>query len=322
MRHFFAALMSVVFAATLFSITPRELFLRARALEEASTPDSLAAIALYRQAADSGYAPAQGYLGVLLFEGKIVPPDTAQAISFFLQAAAGGDARSANNLGWLYANGIALPQNDLNAAMWWRKAADAGLPAAQMQLAALYLNGRVAPLYPLEPLRLLTIASCSGFKDARNKLAEILGDTSLPPDILAEVAATLLRGKSADIAVVLLKPLSQKNHPRATALLAEAYARGRGTKRDSRLSTELYYKAASLGNAPAQFILAELIDEFPDALTGIAPDGEHLSASYLRDEASAGGVSTASEAARKLYDTPSLDNRFSADSTGKCDIRK
>lgn len=307
MKRLFIVVMSAVFAASLFSITPRELFLRARALEEATPPDSIAALALYRQAADSGYAPAQGYLGVLLFEGRIVPADTSLAVGYFLKAAAGGDARSANNIGWLYANGIAFPQNDLNAAMWWRKAADAALPPAQMQLADLYLSGRVAPPDSLEPLRLLTFAARSGFTDARKRLVEILEVTTLQSDTIADIAAMLLKGRSPDIAVALLKAPAQNNNPRAIALLAEACARGRGTTRDSQRSTELYYKAAALGNAAAQFILAELLDEFPDALSGIASVGEQLSASSLRSAAAAAGVATAADAARLLYAASSLE---------------
>ncbi len=63
-------------------------------------------------------------------------------------------------------------------------------------------------------------------------------------------------------------------------------------------SVRLYKEAALRGNPSAQFVIAELLDIFPDAITFDNP--EQNNASYWYDRAAAHGITDAATATTRL----------------------
>ena len=71
-----------------------------------------------RVSAESGYAPAQGQLGLMLYQGRGVEIDQALASYWFEQGARGGDAESAFLFAYVLARGEGRVQNFEDAFYW------------------------------------------------------------------------------------------------------------------------------------------------------------------------------------------------------------
>ena len=91
---------------------------------------------------------------------------------------------------------------------------------------------------------------------------------------------------------------------RAYALLGHAYSRGLGVGYDHAKANEYFARAAQLGDPSAQFILAETLEIFPDALRTLLPDLDADDATMtpesLRAAAARAGVTDAAAATRRL----------------------
>src|SRR5688572_30225677 len=60
---------------------------------------------ILRPLAEHGHAPAQGILGILYRDGRVVKQDHKEAVKWFRKAAEGGDMRARTNLGIMYMRG-------------------------------------------------------------------------------------------------------------------------------------------------------------------------------------------------------------------------
>lgn len=96
--------------------------------------DMAKAIALYREAAEQGCAPAQTYLGVIYDKGRGVPPDDAEAIKWYRLAADNGEAQSQFNLGVFLVTGRGTAKNEKEGWDWIRRAAQGGHEGARAAL--------------------------------------------------------------------------------------------------------------------------------------------------------------------------------------------
>src|SRR3989338_3020925 len=85
------------------------------------TPDQEFAMLLKK--AKAGDARAQSNLGLMYYDGLVVPKDTAKALEWFQKAAAQGYAEAQYSLGVMYANGLGVPKNAAKAVEWYQKAA-------------------------------------------------------------------------------------------------------------------------------------------------------------------------------------------------------
>ena len=92
------------------------------------------AIALYRQAAERGYIPAQTYLGVIYDKGRGVQPDDAEAIRWYRLAAEKDDPQSQFNLGVFLVEGRGTAKNEKEGWDLIRKAAGNGYKPASAAL--------------------------------------------------------------------------------------------------------------------------------------------------------------------------------------------
>lgn len=269
------------------------------------SPDTLLSIDLYRRSADKGYPPAMNYYGFLLYngvEGKLTA-DRDSAVSLLEKAAGLGDAKAANNLGWL-----TLQTGDTTrlaeAAAWFEKAADAGLPTAMAQLADMLRKGEGMKPDTLRAESLYLEALEHGLPDAGDKLLAMMYPVYLRMDPVEALAKglRLYNGNAPAAGLTIFEIIVQKSpdtpsHSRALALMGDAYSRGRGTGYDRDKSLSCLLQSAREGYAPAQFILAEFLDFFPDAL---GPDAG--TAGEWHQKATARGVSDSEKAMSLLLD--------------------
>ena len=109
------------------------------------TKNYLAAQRYLTKAADAGYAPAQGKLGVYFATGRGVVKDLPRAFDLFSKAAAAGEPGAISNLGSMYSNGEAVKKDPARALELYQKAIEAGDPFALAQTALIYFYGKGTP---------------------------------------------------------------------------------------------------------------------------------------------------------------------------------
>lgn len=271
------------------------------------TGDTLTPVRLYKKAADGGYTPAIAHLGFLLVDGKQVAADIDSGMRLIEKAALAGDPKAANNLGYFLTQGEHVARDYEKALFWLRRAADAGLPTGQAQLADLYRQGLGTAPDTLAATELYEKAIHSGLADAQRKLISMNARRwqTLPADSALTLARRYYRDAAHTAAVLLLEKIStaESTVADAFALLGDAYSRGLGVPYSYEKSIEYFYNAARFGNAPAQFIIAETLDVYPDALDAWSPKAEERIAAYWYDLAAKAGVTDAATAYRLLLES-------------------
>jgi uncharacterized protein len=95
-----------------------------------------------RQSAQAGDAGAQNNLGLLYYEGKVVPQNHMKAKEWFDKAVAQGHAGAQVNLGTLYLRGEGAPQSSQMALFWFGRAAAQENALAFANLGMMYQVGR------------------------------------------------------------------------------------------------------------------------------------------------------------------------------------
>ncbi len=269
-------------------------------------PDSAKSISLLRRAASDGYSPALNYYGFKYYNGDGVPSDKAKGLQLIEQAALKGDPKGAANLGWLLAEGNGVYRDIPKAVYWLEKASDAGLPVAMVHLASIYSNGADS-IKPdtLKAADLYSRALQEGYRAADLPLQRLMQPywSQLPADSALSLGIHYFtQGNAPRCGVALFRVAAEKGSPRAYALLGEAYALGRGVPYDYRSSTLSFYRSAKDGYPPAAYILAEMLDIFPDALTDIldspedADQNANVNAAYWYQIAAQGGITSARQA--------------------------
>lgn len=262
--------------------------------------DMMRADSLLRASAYAGYAPACNLLGYRFFESH---PDS---MLYWIEKAATApdpDPKAFNNLGWLLSTGSGGVKKDLKKALYWyEKGAAAHQPAAMASLAQLLLSSEEVPADSLRARNLLTEAASRGFAPAAEQLFTLLLPEldSLTPSQAAEQAEFYYNNHIYNISAYLLEKGLPAFNPLATARLAQSYARGLGVDYDYARAMELFWHAALLGDPSAQFIVAETIDQFPDAFIDNIITDTPITADEWRREAAEGGITTASEAISRL----------------------
>ncbi len=278
--------------------------------------DSVRSTLLYRLSAEKGYPPAQSYLGYRYFQGEIVGKDVDSALYWFAKAAGNGDARAANNLGYLLSSSDAVARDYPQAFYWLSKAAATGLPAAESQLADLYRQGLGTEKDTLKAAELYMKAIGKGLADAELKLLSMMGRKweNLPGDSAVRLGRYYYTQRAPLIGVTLFENAARKLNPDALALLGDAYSKGTGVDYDHDRSTAYFLAAALRGDPSAQFVIGELLDIFPDALSSELA-GEALERFYHGEEvpedvyipsywygkAAQQGVTDAEKAAKRMW---------------------
>lgn len=270
-------------------------------------PDTLLANTYYLRAADGCYAPAMGLLGFRMLTGEgATPRDTTAGLTLLRRGAEAGDARSLNNLGWLMLFGPASLHAPQEGIEMLQQAAEAGLPAAKASMGRACEEGIGTEADADRAAQWYAEALDAGFAPAAEGLWRLRSADyeTLAADSALKVGLHYYLGAAPALGVAVLEMAASKGSAHAMALLGDAAAKARGREYGHDAAVRAYYRAARAGYAPAQFILAELLESFPDALQGIAGEEEpREDAAYWRNLARAGGVASAAEAERRLYGT-------------------
>lgn len=232
--------------------------------------DTLRSTALYLASAEKGYAPAMNFIGFRYYKGEGVIQNTDSAIYWIRHAAEKGDITAAANLGYLLTESTLIPHDFEEAEKW------------------------------------LLIASEEGVTEAQIKLAEMMKDkwAALPSDSALKLGKSYYLGKAPVIGVELLEVASHYNDPKALALLGDAYAKGIGVPYNHQKSIDFFYKAAIGGDPSAMFVIAEMLDIFPDALSSDTILRENNNAGYWYEKAASSGVTDSDKAYELLYSLP------------------
>jgi TPR repeat protein len=102
---------------------------------EGGPTDVAGGLALCRRAAEAGEPHAQTDFGNYLLMGQVMPKDAVEARRWYTLAARQGQANAAFVLGQIYWNGDGVAQDRGEAARWWRVAHEGGRPEAIYLLA-------------------------------------------------------------------------------------------------------------------------------------------------------------------------------------------
>lgn len=281
-------------------------------------PDTARAVRLLLSSADQGFAPSQNYLGYLYQKGQGVKQNLDSAAYWLRMAADAGDPKASANLAYLMLNRADDAHNsttDSIAAAYLKVGAEAGLPTAITQLAGLYETGRGVECDTVRAVNLYDEAIRLGWHDAELRLLNFMGPVwkqmakEKPSEALQE-GAYYYRLGAPTTAVEILSgilpdhPIDPDAVPEtllnvyadAFAILGEAYSTGNGAEYDNARGISCYAVASRLGNPGAQFVLAELLDLFPDAAGEI-----DLNAYELRRAAAASGITDATSAAFLIH---------------------
>jgi len=150
---------------------------------DAVEQDYEAAARWYRQAADSGFAPAQYNLAKLYQRGLGVEQNLERAALWYRKAAEQGDGEAQNNLGVLYATGQGVAHDDGEAVRWYRLAAEQDDPEGTTNLGTMYLQGRAVERDFAQAFQLFRKAAEQGHAVAQNNLALMYANgQSVPRD--------------------------------------------------------------------------------------------------------------------------------------------
>lgn len=230
--------------------------------------DSARSTALYLLSAEKGYAPAQNFIGFRYYRGEIVKKDIDSALYWIRKAADAGDLTAAANLGYLLTDSKDIPHDEEEALRWLGEAVKAGGIGPQIKYITL-----------IEPQW-----------------------SALEADSALNLGLEFYLDKSQILGTKLFEIAAAKGSPRALTLLGDAYSKGLGVPYDHYRSTQYFYQAAMAGDPSAWFIIAELLDFFPDTQFGSeTTDTEIHSSQYWYEKAREAGIYDSEQAYRKLY---------------------
>lgn len=231
--------------------------------------DSTRSMGLYMLSANKGYAPARNYIGFRYYTGDGVRQDLDSALYWIRLAAEEGDITAAANLGYLLTEGEGVKHQEDEAIKWLSVASEAGVNGAQIKLTEL--------------------------KEKEWK--------ELPADTLLTTGIKYYVGKSPIVGTRMLELAAQKQNPKAMAVLGDAYSKGLGVPYNHQKSIDYFYEAAKMGEPSAQFIIAEMLEFFPDGIP-VDASGEETGADYWYEKAKEGGVTDSEKAYELLFSVP------------------
>lgn len=147
--------------------------------------DEPAGVETLKQAAATGYTPAQLHLAGLYQDGeKGLTADPSEARAWARRAADGGDARGMHAYGMYLFDGIGGAQNRAEALDWLKRAAELGLVDSQFNVAKLYETGDQGIRPDLtEAYKWYLIAARAGDTDARSAVERLRA--SVPASVRA-----------------------------------------------------------------------------------------------------------------------------------------
>ena len=145
------------------------------------SPDHVAALGWFTQAAEQGQVEAQFELGRIYRDGLGTRADGNAAVSWLERAAEKDTPHALNALGELYLGHWNIPQDFAVARSWFLRGAQAGNSPSMYNLGIIYALGHGVTQDEIEALKWLALAADTGVGEdrdralrARSRLAERL----------------------------------------------------------------------------------------------------------------------------------------------------
>lgn len=267
--------------------------------------DSLLSRKYLYQSAEKGYPAAMNYHGYLLYADS--PTENRDTAIYWLEKAAeAGDFKAMNNLAYVLLDGSAGDDEVKRGIELLTAASVAGVPAATDRLADLYRLGKGVVTDTVMARKLYLEAISKGAPDSEKKLLSLLllefekmsAEEALQEGIIMSEAG------ARRAAFILFNKAVENDNPKAHTLLADAYAGAKGTDYNNKKAMEHYVKGASGGDPSAQFILAELLEIFPDILSeysDLTLNPEMSSPTWWYEKAARQNVTDAATAIERLF---------------------
>ena len=205
----------------------------------------LQAVKWYTKSASQGNGKAQHNLGVCYYEGIGVTQDYKEAIDWLTKAAEQNVALSQSFLGVCYASGEGVEQNSNTAFSWFTKAAEQNLAIAQYYLGVCYASGE-------------------GVEQNLNTAFSWFTKAAEQNDVEAQFALGICYANGEGVEQNLnaafgwWSKAAEQNLAIAQYYLGMCYYHGDGVTQDNSKAKEWFKKAADQGNEEAKEMLKEL----------------------------------------------------------------
>lgn len=203
---------------------------------------------LMRRAAELGNSDAQNELGLLYYQGKIVPQNYAEAFKWVQMSANANSALAQNNLGMFYKQGIGCVANSAMAASWYEKASNQGYFNATVCYAyMLYRGDGVAKQPKRTEMLFRSILDTKGLSKS---------DPELYKNTLYDLASLYTDDLNDPFAAFSLwKELADLGNPTAQYNLGVFYLKGTGTSKNREKAKACFSRALTDGVKEAQSCL-------------------------------------------------------------------
>lgn len=269
-------------------------------LGEGRTRDAQKAVALSREAAQSGDPDAALLLGVAYLKGDAVEQNDKKAFEWMSRAAAKNNRVAQSLLGEFYFAGIGVQLNEEQAMRLFAKSADEGQAYAQLRVSQGFMQGYggAAPDF-VKALRYAVMAEQTlpraGFEVGFILLTGRAGVTADPPRAAGALQraaksghalsqylyATCLQAgvgvpKDLTAAIPWLQMAADQELPMARLRLGEVYAFGLGTPPDRARAMQWFEKAAKDAEPGALNAIGILYSEDGSTLNNIERAAEYF----------------------------------------------
>lgn len=192
----------------------------------------------YQMAADQGFSESQTNLARLYEKGQGVVQSNEKAVELYTKAAIQGNALAQCNLGSLYGRGLGVPQNYATAIEWLQKAAAQGHDGALYNLGCMYEKGEGVTASDTKAVEYYQRAADHGFAAAQFNMGLMCyNGKGLPVDYSK--------------ALEWFQKAAEQGHDGAQFNIGYMYENGKGVKRSTDIALDWYRKSAKSGNALA-----------------------------------------------------------------------
>lgn len=183
----------------------------------------------------------------------------ATARQMWLNIEGRGKSEAMFNLGILHEQGKGVTESIDEAIRYYLKGAELGSRAAAYQVGLMY-SAFPDKIRKDDAIHWLSIAALDGDKDAAILLADI-DDLSNSQDEMVGIRRLIAMGQNSK-ALSKLNELAYQSSPNLEAIveLAWLYEAGLAVERDLEKASELFLKAADMGNGRAQYAISVMFE--------------------------------------------------------------
>lgn len=188
-----------------------------------------------RKAALQGHALAQCSMGMKYHHGTGVEQDRTEATKWFLKAAAQGHLISQSMVGTAYFNGNGVEQDYRTAASWYEKAAGQGHASSQCLLGIMYAKGQGMAQDPVTARQWFEKAAAQNDSCGQKQMGFVYWEE-----------------KDMETALQYFKLAADQGDASGQRLVGYFYEKGYGVAKDRSQALDWYRQAAAQGDQEAR----------------------------------------------------------------------